>query len=76
MAEVENLNQTPPLVDPVINKKWAVNKFPDARSSWCHGAHPWKARQQFDMVRQRITKAGSCDGIFGSGAAEDISEVL
>jgi hypothetical protein len=50
MAEMKNLNQTPLLIDLVVNKNRGVNQFSHSRSLTSDMTHAWEPAEQVDVV--------------------------
>jgi hypothetical protein len=75
MPEMQNFHLLLVFSELVIHQNGAMRKFPHTRPLADGGAHVGETSQQFNVVKQRITEAGSSLGVVVGNVVHDFREI-
>ena len=76
MAEVENFNQSPLLLDSVVNENRAVDQLTHLRLFADGVSHVWEPSEQIDVIQQCLAKTGGSLTVVVSDMPHDPGQVV
>jgi hypothetical protein len=75
MPKMKNLNQTPTLMDSIVDNDRAVDQFTDPRPLLCGVSHARKPAEQIDVIQQSLAKAGGGLTVVSGDVPHDLGQI-